>query len=195
MRTLAALVVLIVAGCSRSRTPSPPSGLHVIVNGLAAVEPCAHVIPSQWSPSRPVPVLEGGNLAYRLFFFGRDGDPKQGFRFHQPEGDSEFTPDGKVLSCARRAQPGAPIAEAGRQTGESLDSILEKENRLFSMTEDVSALFAAGKPLTADEKKRVGGFSSAFDELIVPGHAPAYRAMSPAFWIWVEANGARVPAL
>lgn len=190
MRALLALAVLTL-GCSRSRNP-PPSGLQLAVDGLAAEGACAREIPSQWSPSWPVPVVEGGGLAYRLFFFGRDGDLKKGFRFHQAEGDAEFTPSGKVLSCSRRARPGEPLPTESA-AGETLSAALEKERKLYFSTEDVAALFVAGKPLADEEKKRVADFSAVFCGLAETGHAAAYRALNPAFWAWVEANGGRAP--
>jgi hypothetical protein len=196
MRLSPLLAVLLMTGCSRcgSKPPPPVSALQRFVAGLAAEGPCARVIPSQWSPSWPVPVVENGQPAYRLFFFGRDGDQQKGFRFHQAEGDAEFTASGRVLSCSRRARAGAPLPETGSGTPETLGATLARERRLYSATEDVAALFAAGHPLTDAERKRVSDFSAAFAGLAEAGHAAAYREMNPAFWSWVEANGGKAPA-
>lgn len=191
MRIIFALAALMAGACSRAPLP-PPTGLQAVVNGLSADGRCARVIPSQWSPSRPVPVIEGGGLAYRVFFFGRDGDPRAGFRFHQAEGDAEVSAGGQVLSCSRRAQAGAPFAPGGGKQ-EPLDTVLKKEQALFAATEDVGALFAAGRPLTDAEKKRVAEFAAAFADLSEAGHAADYRALNPAFWTWIQANGGRSP--
>ena len=46
-----------------------------------------------------------------------------------------------------------------------------------------------GKPLSAEDKKKVADFSATFASLSRPGHAAATHALSPEFWAWVEANG------
>jgi hypothetical protein len=191
MKVRPALLALALAGCAR-KAPPPPTGLQRVVDDLAASGSCARAIPSQWTASWPVPEVSGGRLVYRAFFFGRDGDLKTGFRFHQAEGDAEFAPDGAVLSCWRRAAPGATLPASGRKQ-EALDAVLNKERLLYAATEDVAALFAAAKPLTDAEKKRVAEFAAEFAGLSEPGHAEAYLALNPAFWSWVETNGGRPP--
>jgi hypothetical protein len=193
MRVLPLLAALIWAACSRKPAEAPEPALQRFVSVVAAEEPCARAIPSQWSRSWPVPVAHGGRLSYRVFFFGRDGDARQGFRFHQDEGGAEFTPDGRVVSCSKRAASGAPFSAAPGGTPEQFAATLAKERALYAATERVAALFAAGQPLTEEDKKRVAEFAAAFAERAEPRHAAAYRALNPDFWKWVEANGGRSP--
>jgi hypothetical protein len=151
------------------------------------------VIPEQWSYSWPVPVVERGRRSYRIFFYGRDGDPRKGFVFHRAEGDALLSSDGRVLDCRRRGSAPTPIPPDHRHVGVSADDILAREARLFSLAEDVGGLFASGRALTSDERRRVSDFSAAFLDFADPGQAADYRALSPGFWSWVEKNGAAAP--
>ena len=188
----AAALLAAAAACSRPAPAPRKTALQGIVEGIAAEPPCDRQIPLEWSSSWPVPSLQDGRLVYRVFFFGRDGRPPR-FVFHDAEGDAAFTPDGRVLSCARRAKPGAPLPYDGRFAGESLDEIDARAARLYAAVEDAAALYAAGRPLDAAQKARVAAFSRDFAGLADPAQAASYRALSPGFWSWVEANGGRAP--
>jgi hypothetical protein len=189
-------VCFLAAACSKPAPPepAPKSRLEEAVAGLHATAPCSRAIPLHWSSSWPVPAREGGAPVYRLFFYGRDGRPPE-FAYHQAEGDAVFRADGTVLSCVQRAEHAGTVAsDNARYAGMTLDQIVERERILYLMIEDAAGLYAAGKPLTPEEKKRVAGFSAAFAFLSHAGHAAAYRALNPDFWSWVEKNGGAAPA-
>jgi len=196
MKKILFLSLLAVTSCSNppAPPPAPKSALEKTVAGLLSAPPCSAAIPHHWSWSWPIPVKERGAFAYKLFFYGRDGRPPA-FVYHQPEGDAVFRPDGTIVSCAQRAQHGgsAPSANA-RYAGMTLEQIVERQRLTYFAIEDVAGLYAAGKPLNAEQKGRVAAFSEEFAFLTLPGHAPAYRALSPDFWSWVQKNGGAAPA-
>lgn len=194
MRRAALAAVLLVAACAR-REPAPASvsRLEEAVRRLQALPPCDKNIPQEWSPSWPVPVKDQGRLRYRVFFFGREGDPGKGFVFHEPEGQALFTPSGEVRECRRAGGAPRALPKDGWQPSGTLTEIMERSRLLYAAAEQAARLFDSGKPLSAEDKKTVADFSAAFKSLSRPGHSAAYRALSPEFWAWVEANGGRAP--
>ena len=195
MRRAALAVVLLAAACARQEpAPAPASRLEELVRQLPALPPCDKVIPQEWSSSWPVPVKEKGSLRYRVFFFGRDGDPGKGFVFHEPQGLALFTPSGEVRECRKTGGAPRALTQDGWQPAGTLDEIVERSRLLYAAAEQAARLFESGKPLSAADKKSVAEFASAFASLSRPGHAAAYRALSPEFWAWIEANGGRAPA-
>lgn len=197
MRAWAAAAALAFAACSRPAPPAPaPKGaLQTAVERASAAPACAGKIPGQWSYSWPVPVARDGRALYRIFFFGRDGDAQKGFAFHQAEGDALLAVDGTVLEC-RRGAVGAPLPpNPPLRAALPFETRLPMEGRLFALTQDVGGLFASGRPLSDDEKKRVSEYVKLVFDLSETGHSAAYKASNPEFWIWAEKNTAVVPAL
>ena len=191
----ATLAALLAAGACSKPAPKPPepaakSRLQEIVESLNTTPPCSSAIPFEWSPSWPVPVMNGGKLEYRAFFFGREGKLATGFRFHRAEGDVVFAPKGRIGECRRRTQPGAAIPPDRRTPSDAA----EKSRKLYALSEEIAALYASGRALPDAERAKVRAFASAFNELTDPGQAEDYRALSPAFWGWLEKNGGSFPA-
>lgn len=195
MKKILLAVAVAAAACSRKAPPPPPAKtpLQSAVQSAGASEACARAIPMHWSPSLPVPALDGGRLVYKMFFFGRDGDPQAGFSFHRAEGDATLDPSGKVLSCSARAAPGAALPKFAPKPGVTLDDYDRRELELYPRLQDAAALYARGGELTPDEKKRVAALADAFSFFVEDGRAPDYRAASPGFWAWVERNGGKAP--
>ncbi|MDE2511320.1 MAG: hypothetical protein KGL74_09380, partial [Elusimicrobia bacterium] len=68
-----------------------------------------------------------------------------------------------------------------------------QETALSAATENVAALYWAGRPLGPTQKTAVADFSRLFLLLVNPAHAADYRALNPDFWAWVENNGGTAP--
>ncbi|MBI2385594.1 MAG: hypothetical protein HYV14_06235 [Elusimicrobia bacterium] len=188
------LAALCACGRKAAESEAKPSALESAVRMLAAAPPCSSRIPQEWSPSRPVPTLAGGSLRYRIFFFGREGDPTKGFTFHAPQGEAAFTPAGRVLDCRRLAGPPRTIARDARFDSTPLADILARSSELYSRTEAVAALFASGRDPGGEGRAKIAAFCRDFAGLADPSHAAAYRALAPDFWSWVEKNGGSAPA-
>jgi hypothetical protein len=193
---LTLLLLAAAAACGRKEpAPAPaPSALEQAVRRISAQGACATLIPLEWSPSWPVPSKRGGTPRYRLFFFGRDGNPQKGFTFHAPQGEADFTTDGRVLDCRRL--PGEPVAipHDARFDAMTLDDILARSTRLYADTEAIAALYASGRDIGETGRARVAAFARDFSSLADPAHAAAYRGLDPDFWAWVEKNGGSAPA-
>ena len=196
MKKILLAAVVAAAACSKKAPPPPPekTALQSAVQSASAAETCARVIPMHWSPSLPVPALDDGRLVYKMFFYGRDGDPQAGFTFHHAEGDATLDAGGKVLACATRAGGGGSLPKFQPKPGVTLDDIERRELELYPQLQEAAQLFAQGRELTADEKKRVAATAEAFEFFVEDGRGPDYRAASPAFWAWVEKNGGKAPA-
>lgn len=194
MRAPLLAALLLAAACSRP-APEPPaaSPLKSAQRAASASGPCGRLIPMHWSPSVPVPALEAGRLVYKMYFFGRDGDPSQGFVYHAAEGDATLAADGSVRACSRRGGAVRLLPQVPPPAGLALDEIDRREAALYPALQDAAALYAARRELTADEKKRVAGFAAAFAFFVDPGQGADYRALSPDFWSWVERNGGAGP--
>jgi hypothetical protein len=163
------------------------------VRGAGASEPCSRLIPLHWSPSLPVPALDGGKTVYKMFFFGRDGDPRAGFVFHHAEGDATLSGDGRTLSCSRRPGQAGSLPKPEHPSGATLDQIDALESSLYPALKDAAALYASGRPLGPEEKKRLAAFAGDFAFFVEPGQGADYLALSPDFWAWVEKNGGAAP--
>lgn len=187
------LVALCACGRKAAESETKPSALEGTVRMLAARPPCSSRIPQEWSPSWPVPALDGGSLRYRVFYFGREGSPAEGLVFHAPQGEAAFTPDGRVLDCRRLVGPPRPIPRDARFDSTPLSDILARSSALYSRTESVAALFASGRDPGDEGRARIAAFSREFAGLADPSHAAAYRALAPDFWSWVERNGGSSP--
>lgn len=196
MRRALLLLAAAAAACGQKEpAPAPPpSALEQAVRLVPAQGACATLIPQEWSPSWPVPSKRGGTLRYRLFFFGRDGNPQQGFTFHAPQGEAAFTPDGRVLECRRLSGEPLAIPRDARFAAMTLDEIMARSSRLYADTEAVAALYASGRDIGDTGRVRVAAFARDFSALADPAHASAYRGLDPDFWAWVEKNGGAAPA-
>ena len=190
------LAAAAAAACGKKEpAPEPaPSALEQAVRIIPAQGACATQIPLEWSPSWPVPSKRGGALSYRLFFFGREGDPAKGFTFHAPQGEATFTPDGRVLECRRLEGEPVAIPHDGRFDAMTLEEIMARSSRLYADTEAVAALYASGRNIGDTGRDKVAAFARDFAALADPAHAAAYRALDPDFWAWVEKNGGAAPA-
>lgn len=189
-RTVVALVLALLAGCSRQpQEPReiPPSPFQRFVQGLGVEPACAREIPVHWSPSLPVPVLVDHRLHYRVFFSGWGGRPDTGIVIHDAEGDALFSADGKVLECRQRAETGRTIPEQ-KLPDLSLDEFDVRVHTLYGAIEKMGRLYASGIPVIDADRAQVQSFSREFAVLTGRGHAASYRALSPDFWTWVEKN-------
>lgn len=193
-RACVVLLACAAVACGGKEPEAPaPSALEAAVRMVSGQGACATVIPLEWSSSRPVPSKRGGALHYRVFFFGRRGDPEKGFTFHAPQGEAAFTSDGKVLECRRLPGEAVPIPRDARFDSATLDEIEARSARLYADTEAVAALYASGRDIGQTGRERVAAFARDFAALADPAHASAYRALDPGFWAWVESNGGFAP--
>lgn len=184
------------AACGRKETPPEPaaaSALEESVRMVAERGPCGTLIPIEWAPSLPVPSKQGGSPRYRVFFFGREGNPEKGFTFHMPEGEASFTTDGRVLECRRLPGKAAGIPHDGRFDQMTLEEVDARSSKLYADIEAVAALYASGRDIGETGRARVAAFARDFAGLADPAHAAAYRALDPDFWAWVEKNGGAAP--
>jgi hypothetical protein len=190
------LAAAVTAACGKKEpAPAPaPSALEQAVRIISAQGACATQIPMEWSPSWPVPSKRGGPLHYRIFFFGREGDPAKGFVFHAPQGEAAFTTDGRVLECRRLEGPPRAIPHDPRFDALTLEEIDARSMKFHADTEAVAALYASGRDPGDTGRARIAAYARDFAGLADPAHAAAYRALDPGFWAWVEANGGAAPA-
>ena len=189
-----AMALALLGACSGQpeEVPAPLlSPFQRLVQSLGVDPACASEIPMHWSPSQPVPVLIDHRLHYRVFFSGWHGRPDTGIVIHDAEGDALFNADGKVLECRQRAETGR-IISAQPPMVMSLDEFEARLQPLYGAIEDMGRLYASAAPVSASERARVRAFSLEFSALSSRGHAAAYRALSPDFWVWVEKNGGQV---
>ncbi|MFN0315731.1 MAG: hypothetical protein ACKVQA_11925 [Burkholderiales bacterium] len=192
------LLLLIVAATAAAcgpptAAPPAPSALEEAARIIPARGMCATLIPNEWSSSWPVPSKRGGALHYRIFFYGREGHPSQGFVFHAPQGEASFTPGGQVLDCRRL--PGEPVTipPDARFESMTLGEIGVLSSRLYAGTEAVAQLYVTGRETGETDRARVAAFARDFAALADPAHAGAYRSLDPDFWAWVEKNGGTAP--
>lgn len=187
---LAALPLLAALACSKPPEPfkETRSAFQLSAERVGAEPPCARIIPGEWSPSLPVPALKDGRLAYRVFFFAWSGRPGENIVYSDAGGDALFTPEGRVLACARRPGTAKRLPEEAPPRDAAA-----RAAALHPAIEEMGRLYARGGPVPAEDRKRVAEFSREFAELAGSGHAPAYRALEPGFWAWVESNGGRAP--
>jgi len=194
-RLCAASAALILSACSREapQEAPPASALQSFVERIGSENACARVIPQEWSPSLPVPVLDGRSLRYRVFFRGWEGRSDAGIQVRDAEGDALFGIDGKVLECRQHAERGRlmPDAKLPTATREEFES---RERALYGKIEEMGRLYARGTPLSDAERAEVKAFAVEFAFLTNPGHAQAYRNLSPDFWAWVDKNGGSAPS-
>jgi len=179
--------------CSKRAAAPVASPLQEAVRAASASSACGRLIPAEWSPSLPVPALDGGRPVYKMFFYGRDGGPAEGFVFHHAEGDATLAADGRVLSCSRRAGPVSRLPNFVPKPGVTMDDIDRRELELYPELQNAARLYAERREMTADEKKKVAAMAEAFEFFIEDGRGPDYRELSRDFWSWVERNGGRPP--
>ncbi|MFI5346431.1 MAG: hypothetical protein ACHQ51_08660 [Elusimicrobiota bacterium] len=196
MRKILLLSLFVVAACSKPAPQAPTviGALDAATRELLASPQCSKLIPQEWSPSFPVPGTADRRGLYRVFFSGRTGDMKSGFRALKPGGTAVFGTDGTVNECLR--SPGATTDIPGSSltiAGMTLDQIDSQGHALSAATENVAALYWAGRPLGPTQKAAVADFSRLFLLLANPAHASDYRALNPDFWSWVETNGGAAP--
>lgn len=169
------------------------SRFQLMVERIGAEPPCSTTIPMHWSPELPVPVVVDHRLHYRVFFRGWSGRPDTGIKIFDAQGDALFTPEGKVLECLQRPGPSRVIP--GRKLPTStMDEFEARQRALYASIEEMGRLYARGLPVLDADRARVRDFSHEFCFLTGPGHAASYRALSPAFWAWIEENGGVAPA-
>lgn len=195
MKRTALALMLLASACSKP--PEEPkdvrSKFEFMVQGIGWEEPCSRIIPAEWGPSMPVPAVRDGKLTYRVFFYGWSGSPSAGIRINDAQGDAEFSPEGKVLSCTRRTGPKRDFPDDAAPATEG-KARPHRVSELYPSIEEMGRLFARGAPVLDQNRARLAAFSTEFAELAFPGHAAAYRALSPDFWTWVEKNGGVPPA-
>lgn len=196
MRKVLLPLLLAAAACSKpAPPPAAPGPLESAARGLLSSPACSRLIPQEWSPSLPVPAAAGRRGLYLVFFSGRAGDPRSGFRALRPGGSAAFGADGRVADCRRDPGEAAEIPGSSLTLPElTLDRIDEMSRGLYAAAEPVAALYWSGREPAPAEKAAVADFSKRFLALANPAHASAYRALNPGFWAWVEKNGGAAPA-
>jgi hypothetical protein len=186
-----------IGACSKKKEAPPPSTppLEQAVNGLYDRPPCDKTIPEQWTASWPVPVVQDGRLLYRAFFYGKDDGPNRTSFQRDADADVLFSPDGNALECRRRPTQGRRIVSIPPRRGsaDAVKEIMARGSRLYAVTDEISRLYAGGKPLDADQEKLIAEFSTLFASLSEAGQAATYRSLNPDFWSWVEKNGGVAP--
>lgn len=194
MRLLLLPALLAFAACSKAPEEYKEirSQFQLMAERIGAEPPCSREIPGEWSPSFPVPSLKDGRLSYRAFFYGWSGRPTTKIVIHDAQGDVRFAPDGKVLECSRRggemkALPEQPLPAKSQAEFDA------RAAALYGSIEEMGRLYARGLPVGDGDRARVAAFAREFAVLAGPGHAAAYRGLSPEFWAWVEKNGGRAP--
>jgi hypothetical protein len=196
MRSRSAFMLLSLSLWACNKAPEEykesRSPFQLMAERIGQEPPCSRAIPGEWSPSMPVPVLDGGRLAYRVFFYGWSGSPTTKIVVYDAQGDARFTPEGKVLECAQRPGERKPLPEQPMpsKTQKELDA---RVSALYGSIEEMGRLYARGMPVAAADRARLAGFSREFTALAGPGHAASYRSLSPAFWAWVQTNGGAAP--
>ena len=187
------LIAAALTACSRAPNETAPAPLQSAVQGASASSACAKIIPLEWSYSWPVPALDSGHLRYRIFFYGRDGDPQRGFVFHSPEGRADLDVDGRVLDCRRLDGPVKTLPAAPGAGAATMDEESALERRLFQRAAEVGTLYMSGRAPDAADKAAVADYCGLMRRLADPGHAADYRALSPEFWAWAKASGGTDP--
>ena len=197
MKKIFLLSLLTAAACSKPApsAPLPPGALEGASRALLASPQCSRVIPQEWSPSFPVPGTAERRGLYLVFFSGRAGNPKSGFRALRPGGSAAFGADGHVVDCGRTTGAAAEIPGSSLLVpGMTLDQIDAKTRELSAAAEPVAALYWAGRPPGPTQKATIAEYSRQFLLLANRAHAGAYRALNPDFWAWVEKNGGSAPS-
>ncbi len=188
-----ALVLAALAACSRAPREQEPAPLQSAVEGASSSAACGRVIPLEWSYSWPVPALDAGHLRYRIFFYGRDGDPQRGFVFHSPEGRADLDVDGRVLDCRRLDAPVKTLPAASSVGAATMDEESALERRLFRRAAEVGTLYMSGRAPDAAGRAAIVDYCGLMRRLADPGHAADYLALSPGFWAWAKASGGTDP--
>lgn len=188
---LAVAAVLLLGACSRQEPkPAPQTPpFQRFVEGLGGSPACADVIPMEWSPSLPVPVLVDRSLHYRIFFRGWEGNPKTGIKIRDAEGDALFSADGKIVECRQRAERGRLFPDEKTEPADYESRMRE----LYTAIEETGRLYARAAPVLGADRNRLKSFSAEFAALTPPGHAGAYRALNPDFWSWLVKNEGSSP--
>lgn len=189
---LAVAVAALFCACSRAPEPQPPkkSPFRSFAQHLNFEPGCDRIIPLEWSASIPVPVLVDGKPAFKVFFAGWEGHPKEpgGLKQHRAQGDAVFTAAGKIVSCEHwKGDHARPFGEVARP-GMTEAQWEERMARAYDLSEKAAAAFAAGKPDPAGP-----AFAAALADVMDPHVAEDYRALSPEFWAWVEKSGGKAP--
>lgn len=198
MKTAPWLILLLAAAAACSK-PEPEyrelrSKFQLMTMELGFQEPCSRIIPQEWSPEYPVPVLVNGKLHYRVFFRGWTGRQELVMKIRDAEGDALFTPEGKVLECSQRGKRGDFLPDEPKLPTATLEEFEMRQRALYGMIEEMGRLYAKGMPVLDDDRARVKRFASEFWHLSSPGHAASLRALNPDFWAWVEKNGGAAPS-
>lgn len=197
MKKALLLCLLAAAACSKPAPPAPaePGPLESASRGLLASPQCSRLIPQEWSPSLPVPGIGERRGVYLVFFSGRAGDVKSGFRALQPGAAAAFDASGRVADCRRAPGDAAEIPGSSLTApGLTLDELDAMSHRLYAAAEAVAAPYWAGRAPGPSDKAAAAEYSRLFRLLANPAHAAAYRALNPDFWSWVEKNGGAAPS-
>lgn len=144
---------------------------------------CADIIGLEHAPSFPVPVMTKSGLAYRQLYY-----PVLADGVYSPGAVVQFDPAGKT-TC--KVGVSLPPGGSGKSLGAQLTPQAARMSharyqadaaKLFAAVERAGKAFAAGKP----DPKAAAEFTALFDVLSEPPLRPAYRALSPEFWAWLE---------
>ncbi|MBI5882410.1 MAG: hypothetical protein HZB91_04825 [Elusimicrobia bacterium] len=193
---LAGSVVLSGLACRKQEKPLE-SALRTAMRGLHAAPPCDSQIPAEWPASWPVPTGDRDGREFRVFFYplfrGPGGQPE----VFAPMGEAVFSAATGMATTCRRAS-GTPSFLAARRWHESTDSLTIEEfellaARLLAAAEDMGRLFAAQRPPSQDEARRVREFRDLFDRLAEPALRGPYTELSPDFWHWVHLQAGPPP--
>jgi hypothetical protein len=195
VKNLLLLTLFAAAACSKPEAPPIVRGaLESESYGLTASPQCSRLIPLEWSASWPVPGSGSRHGLYQVFFSGRAGNPKTGFRALQPGGAASFGADGHVEECSRAPGDVSEIPGSSLELKDmTLEEIDARSRELYAATERIAASYWSGRTPGPADKAAVVEYSRLFHLLANPAHAAAYRALNPDFWSWVEKNGGAAP--
>lgn len=190
----AALLAALPACAPKPEAPAAaPGKLHDAVGQAKDSRSCARIIPMEWLPSWPVPTGNKNGREFEVLFYPMTSDPDAS-AIGAPLGEATVdAADGFVSDCRRFPGSYRELAKERWPEAFGKKSIKEFERReglLYSASEDIGTLYAAGGAPTPEQSQKARAYGRLFLEMAEPALAPYYYQMNPAFWQWLEKNGA-----
>ena len=186
--------MLAIGACRKApEAPVTQSKLQQAMQGLNEQEPCDRLIPMEWPSSWPVPTGAKVGREFKVFFYPL-GKSSGHVHATVPLGEATFDADtGKPSACQRL--PGDLRELPGERWGQTVAAITMQEFQrrtavLYTVTEEVSGLYAARPPLDDKQRQKLADYRKLFLDLAEPVLLEYYRALNPDFWKWLADNGA-----
>jgi hypothetical protein len=189
-RALIAACVL-AAGCSRAAPREAPATvtLEETIRSLKTTPPCRSAVPDEWVAGWPVPASPKDGRRFKLFFYPLTVAPGSAPAVWTPGAEASFEV-GRSSSLVCNVSPGASRRLSDRRwpaeaEGWSYPEFDRQKALLYRRTEEVAALYAAGKSDPAATRE----YAKLFKSLAEPDLLPYYQRLDPAFWAWLEKSG------